>query len=181
MLTMTKRGFRFSFRLRSLLVCFICISLLLALYVHFDRLGRSQLSAVESIERMDVAAYTTDSLIELQTLNRRDKLGRKIVVPVLSDQEPGRVTQIGRRLLGDVIFTKYTSIIVDESLGEDTDAFQQHISQLPYLDTIYYYENTLDQSSLDEITRNYLDLKLVQIPGSPLRMPGRSAMQRYVD
>ena len=178
---MTKRRFGFSFRLRSMLICFICISLLLALYVHFDRVGRKQLSAVKSIEKMEVAAYTTDSAFEFHPLKRRGNLGQRIIVPVVSVQEPDRMTQIGRRLLGDVIFTKFTAIIVDESLDGDFDAFQQHISQLPYLETIYYYENTLDQSSLDEIKRNQPDLKLVRIAGSPLRMPGRSAMQRYVD
>ena len=178
---MTKRRLRFNFRLRSMLICIFCMALLLALYVHFDRVARRQLSTVKAIEKMGVSVYTTDSAFEFHPLKRRGNLGQRTIVPVVSVQEPDRMTQIGRRLLGNVMFTRFTTIIVDESLLGDFDAFQQHISQLPFLDTIYYYQNTLDQSSLDAIKRNRPEIQLEHIAGSPPRMPGKSAMQRYVD
>lgn len=90
---MTGRRFRFRFQLRFMLICVACMSLLFALFVHFDSAGRKRISAVKSIEKMGATAFPTNSIIEFQQLTFPGTSAnpQTIMLPIVRVNQPGRI------------------------------------------------------------------------------------------
>ena len=174
---MTGRRFRFSYRLRFMLICVACLSLLCAMYVHFIDPARKRVAAVDSIQKLGVSAIPTNSTIEFQQFAMSGPNGESqiLTLPVISVQQSSSIVEFGRAVLGDAIFSDYSAILVQKPLESNIDELNQHVSNLPNIKTVYYYGQTLDQIALDEFREAHPKLKFEKLAGTPMQVPSRSA------
>ena len=164
---MTRRRFRFTYRLRIMLICVACISFLFAIFVHFDTAGRKQLSAALSIKTLGGHAFPANSSIEFQQVTYSGPNGepQETTRPVVRIHRPSQLNQLGRTIFGDAMFSDFSTILVQRPVTSQDD-FQRYVFHLPNLNTIYYYENALQKKTLDEISNQHPGLKLEKLPGS---------------
>ena len=165
---MTGRRYRITFRLQFLLVSVACICYLLAIYSYFNTVAQRQLSAVESLTTMGINALPSNSSVEFQefTFTRSLDDPDKITLPIVSINKPSGLHRVGRRILGDSIFSDFSTIIVGQPVAKIGE-IQNHLSSLPSLKTIYYYQGTMDSGLVEKLEQNNPSLIIEQLAGSP--------------
>ena len=166
---MTGRRFRLTCRLQFLLVVIACLSCLLATYSYFNSAAQKQLAAVGSLAEMGINAFPSNCSFEFQefTFSGSSSDPAKIALPVVSIAKPSGLNWAGRKIFGDAIFSDFSTIIVQERITGAPSELQHHISNLPNLKTLYYYENTLDSVVLKKLMQSNPKLGIEELVGSP--------------
>jgi len=83
-----------------------------------------------------------------------------LVMPKEAQPTPSRMPALGRRIFGSEMFDDYGTLLVYKPIADGNEQLLQRIGELPSLDSIHYYQNTISPSLLNRIKSEHPEIAL---------------------
>ena len=165
-MTGRRRWSRFS--IRSGLILISTIAILLATHSHFQAKGQRRQLAMRALSQLGVTAVPLGDTVDYDDFTftgttRSDQSSAqssvRLVLPKVAKAKPSKLSGLGRRVLGSAIFDDYGTLLVYKPISNDGD-FLNQLDDLPNVNSVHYYQNTVDDSLVDQIKQKHPRISL---------------------
>lgn len=165
-MTGRRRLSRFSIRFGLVLIAMIAI--LLATHSHFQAKGQRRQLAMQTLSQLGVAAVPLGDTVDYddftfagttQSNQSFSQSGVRLVLPKVAKAKPSRLSVLGRRVLGSAIFDDYGTLLVYRPISNEGN-FLNQLGDLPNIKSVHYYQNTVDDSLVDQIKQKHPGISL---------------------
>ena len=140
------------------------IAILLAAHSHFQAKGERRQLAMQALLQLGVAAVPLGDTVDYDDFTftgttRSDQSGVRLVLPKVVKAKPSKLSGLGRRVLGSAIFDDYGTLLVYKPISNDGN-FLNQLADLPNINSVHYYQNTVDDSLIDQIKQKHPRISL---------------------